>query len=66
MPEEIAGLRKYFEPNFEAILVDQKGDDDDCNPREDWNITGTRLGKMSVEPRFLYNQAIGYLGGEGM
>ena len=49
VPEDIAGLRKYFEPNFEAMLVDQKGDDDDGNPREEWNITGTGLGKTSVE-----------------
>ena len=55
VPEDIAGLRKYFEPNFEAMLVDQKGDDDDGNSREDWNITGTGLGKTSVEPRFLHN-----------
>ena len=44
--EDIAGLRKYFEPNFEAMLVDQRGDDDDGNPREDWNITGTGLGML--------------------
>ena len=48
------------------MLVDQKGDDDDGNQHEDWNITGTGLGKTSVEPRFLYNQANGYLGREGM
>ena len=29
MPEDIAGLRKYFEPSFDAMLIDQKGDDDD-------------------------------------
>ena len=66
VPEDIAGLRKYFEPNFEAMLVGQKGDVDSGNQREDWNITGTGLGKTSVEPRFLYNQANGYLGGKKM
>ena len=35
VPEGIAGLRKYFEANFEAMPVDQKGDYDDGNPRED-------------------------------
>ena len=47
------------------MLIDQKGDDDNGNPCEDWNITGTGLGKTSVEPIFLYNQANGYLGGGG-
>ena len=27
VPGDIAGLRKYFEPNFEAMLIDQTGDD---------------------------------------
>ena len=56
IPEDLAGLRKYFEPNFEAMLIDQIGDGDKGNPREDWNITGTGLGKTSVEPRFLHVQ----------
>ena len=64
VPEDIAGPRKYFEPNFEAMLVDQKGDDDDGNPREDWNITGTGLGKTSVEPSFLHNQVNRHLRGQ--
>ena len=56
VPSDLAGLRKYFEPNFDAMLVDQTGNDNQGNPREDWNIQGTGLGKTSVEPRFLYIQ----------
>lgn len=66
VPEDYAGLRKYFEPNFEAMLIDQKGDTDEGNPREDLDIQGTRLRKTAVEPKVLYNQGNGYLGGECM
>ena len=66
VPEDVAGLRKYFEPNFKAMLIDHTGDADNGNLREDWNITGTGLGKTSVEPRLLHNQASRYLRGKGM
>lgn len=63
VPENLAELRKYFEPNFDAMLVDQTGNDAKGNPREDWNIGGTGLNHSGLEPRFLFNQTNGLLKG---
>ena len=66
VPDDLAGLSKYFEPSFEAMLVEQTGNDDEGKPKEDWNMQGSGFVKTAVEARFVCNQANGHLGGEGI
>lgn len=64
VPENLADLQKYFEPNFDAMLADQMANDDKGNPRADWDIGGTGLCSSDLAPWLLFPQTNSLLGGE--
>ena len=69
VPSDLAGLRKYFEPNFDAMLMDQTGNDNQGNPpgRLEHKYKEHVWGKPQWNSdSCTYNQANGYLGGKGM